>query len=143
MCRMPARERCSPNHVDMTEIAQVTTTELNRVGQRLHLPSGVLPSRMCSLRISSYRRYIFTECCLSVFSPLPAAPPNLPFSSSPTHAAVLPSSLKQNKRSNTNIQLMFKHHFVSCRSDQAAFRLFCHGDGRAGGVQKCGLQLLP
>lgn len=56
LCRMPARERCSPNHVDMTEIAQVTTTELRRVGQRLHFPSGVLPSSMCSLRISSYRR---------------------------------------------------------------------------------------
>lgn len=56
---MPAREHCSPNPVDMTEIAQVKNTELRHVGQRLHFRFGVLPC-MCSLRILSYRREIFT-----------------------------------------------------------------------------------
>lgn len=69
----------------------------------------------------------------SVFSPLPAAPSNLPFSSSPTHAAVLPSSLKQNEQSTPIFSLWL--NIILCPAGQTRLPFVCFAMETVGLVE--------
>lgn len=68
-----------------------------------------------------------------MLSPLPAAPSNLPFSSSPTHAAVLPSSLKQNKPSTPIFSLCL--NIILCLAGQTRLPFVCFAMETVGLVE--------